>query len=91
MPKWIADKKACINIKNEDNTCSKYSIQSSVHKIHEKKSPQEIRHYSKLNDKLINWEGVSYPAGNRYFDRLEENNNKFKSVNIYNLFEFEGK
>ena len=34
---------------------------------------------------------MSYPAGNRDFDRLEENNNKFISVNIYNLFEFEGK
>ena len=70
LPKWIADKETCINIKNEDNKCSKYSIQCSVHKMYEKKNPQEIRHYSKLNDELINWEGMSYPAGNRDFDRL---------------------
>jgi hypothetical protein len=38
LPKWIADKKACINIKNEDNKCAKYSIQCDVHKIHEKKT-----------------------------------------------------
>lgn len=41
LPKWIADKKACINIKNEDNKCAKYSIQCDVHKIHEKKTPRK--------------------------------------------------
>jgi hypothetical protein len=90
LPKWIADKKACINIKNDDNKCSKYSIQCGVYKIYEKKNPQELRHYSQLTDN-INWEGVTYPAGNRDFDRLEEHNNKLISVNIYNVFEFEGK
>ena len=58
--------------------------------MHEKKNSQETRHYSILNDKIINWEGMSYPAGNRDFVRLENNNNKFISVNIYNVFEFEG-
>ena len=91
MPKWIADTKACIHIKNGDNTFSKYSIQCHVHKVHENKKPSEIRHYSKLNDKPSNWEGMSYPSGNRDFDRLEENNNNFLSVNVYTLFEFQGK
>ena len=84
-------KKAFINIKNEDKKCAKYSIQCDVHKIHAKKNPQEVRHYSKLKDKLINWEGKSHPAGNKDFDRLEENDNKLISVNIYTVFEFEGK
>ena len=43
-----------------------------------------------MNDKLIHWEGMSHPAGNKDFDRLEENNNRFISVNIYNVSEFEG-
>ena len=50
-----------------------------------------MSHYSKLNDKRINWEGMSYPAGNRDCDRLEESNNKYISVDIYKLFEFGGK
>ena len=63
LPKWVADKKACVNIKNEDNNCAKHSIQCSVHKIHEKPHPERMSHYSKLNDTQINREGMSYPSG----------------------------
>ena len=52
LPKWIADKKACINIKNEDNKCAKYSTQCGFHNVHEQKNPQEIRHYSKIEDTI---------------------------------------
>ena len=30
-------------------------------------------HYNKLNDNILNWEGVKIPTGNRDIDRLEEN------------------
>ena len=35
LPKWIADKKGCINIKNEDNKCAKYSIQCGFYNVHD--------------------------------------------------------
>ena len=38
LPKWIADKKSCINIKNEDNKCAKYSIQCGFYNVHDKKT-----------------------------------------------------
>jgi hypothetical protein len=91
LPKWVADKKACINIKNEDNKCAKYSIQCGFYNVHEQKNPQEMRHYTKIDDKQLNWEGMKYPSGNRDFDRFEENNHDNISVNVYTIFEFEGK
>ena len=90
LPKYIADKKACINIKNDDNKCFKYSVQCGFYKTYEQKNPQEIRHYNKLNDSQINWEGVKYPCGNRDIDRFEENNKGLLSVNIYHEFDYNG-
>ena len=46
-----------------------------------------------LNDNIFwknIWKGMSYPAGNRDFDRFEETNKNSISVDIYNIFEFEG-
>ena len=40
-------------------------------------------HYKNLNDDIINWEGVNFPAGNRDIDRLEANNNGLISINLY--------
>ena len=47
----------------------KYSIQCGFYNVHEQKNPQEIRHYSKIEDTQLNWEGMNYPSGNRDFDR----------------------
>ena len=34
LPEWIANQKACINIKNEDNKCFKYSILCAILEIY---------------------------------------------------------
>ena len=83
LPKSILSKKACVNIKNQDNKCLKYCIQSVVYDKINKHHPEEMFHYNKLKDDIINWEGVNFPAGNRDIDRLEENNSSLISVNIY--------
>jgi hypothetical protein len=82
-PEWIANKKACINIRNEDSECLKYSIQCDIHGIHEKKNPQEMRHYKGLQDDIIIWDGVKFPAGNKDIDCLELINKGILSVNVY--------
>ena len=40
LPKWISLKKACINIKNNDDKCFQYAIQCGYHKIYEKSHPE---------------------------------------------------
>ena len=83
LPEWIKLKKACINIKNKDNKCFKYSVQSVVYDIINKLKSQEMFRYNKLNDDILNWEGVKFPTGNEDIERFEENNSKLVSVNVY--------
>ena len=40
-------------------------------------------HYKNLNDDIINWDGINFPAGNRDIDRLEANNKGLISINVY--------
>ena len=63
LPKWVQNKKACINIKNTDNMCFKYSIQCGVHKIYEKDHGCEMYHYKKIQDTL-NWNNINFPSSN---------------------------
>ena len=91
LPKYIADKKACINIKNDDNKCFKYSVQCGFYKMYDKPHSERVTHYNKLNDTQINWEGMKYPCGNRDIDRFEENNKGLLSINVYHEFDYDGK
>ena len=82
LPKWIASKKACINIKNEDNKCLKYSIQCGVFEIDKLNHPEQMFHYNKLKDNIINWNHMHYPGGSREIDLLEEQNPGALSINV---------
>ena len=82
LPEWIKSKKACVNIKNKDQKCFKYCIQSVVYDKISKHHPEEMFHYNKLNDDILNWDGVKFPTCNRDIDRFEENNNLI-SINVF--------
>ena len=84
LPKWVQSKKACINIKNEDNKCFKYSVQCGIYKVYEKDHPERLSHYKNLDDKL-NWTNVNFPSSNIDIDTFEENNDKQVAVNVYFL------
>ena len=86
LPAWIAKKKACINIKDKDNKCFKYSVQCGVFGIHHKVNPEREYNYTKLNDDICNWDMMKYPAGNSDIDRFEDSNNGLISVNVYEEF-----
>ena len=82
LPEWIKLKKACINIKNKDQKCFNYCIQSVAYDKISKHHPEEMFHYNKLKDDILNWDGVNFPTGNRDIDRFEENN-KLVSINVF--------
>ena len=84
LPEWIKLRKACINIKNKDQKCLKYCIQSVVYDKISKHHPEEMFHYNKLKDDILNWDVVIFPAGKRDIDRFEENN-KIVSIMFLNL------
>ena len=68
--------------KKRDQKCFKYCIQCIVVDKINKNHPEELFHYNKLNDNILNWNGVKLPTGNRDIDRFEENN-KQVSINVF--------
>ena len=87
LPKSISSKKACINIKNQDDKCFKYAVQCGVHKIYEKNHPEQMYHYKKLDDTILKWEGMTFPVDNGDLDYFEEINDGKVSINVYELTE----
>ena len=87
LPKVIASKKACINIKNDDDYCFKYCVYCRFHEIYKKDHPQRMYHYTKSanNDTFIKWDGVGFPASNDDIDTFERINENTISVNVYVL------
>ena len=87
LPEWIAKKKACINIKNDDDFCLKYCILCRFYDIYKKDHPERLYHYTKLldNESLIQWDGVNFPASNEDIEHFEEINNNTVSVNVYTV------
>ena len=90
LPKWVSDKKACINIQNQDNMCFKYSIQCGLCQVYEKDHPNRLYHYKNLKDGL-NWDNVNFPSSNVDIDTFEENNQGKVAINVYYLNPEEGK
>ena len=71
LPEWIKKKKACINIKNQDDKCFKYSIECGYCTICDKAHPEKMFHYKKIESDLI-FDCVSFPANNNDIDIFEE-------------------
>ena len=85
LPEWIQKKKACINIKNQDDKWFKYSIECGYCKICDKAHPEKMFHYKKIESDLI-FDGVSFPANKNDLDTCEENNESI-SINGYEIDE----
>ncbi|GFW55306.1 uncharacterized protein TNCV_116921 [Trichonephila clavipes] len=85
LPKKIKDKKAVINVKNDDNKCFMWSVLSALHPADD--HVDRISKYKPYKNEL-NFEGIEFPVkmDDRVFKRFERLNNV--SVNIYS---YEGK
>ena len=83
LPDWVANKKACINIKNNDELCFKNSVQCGFYELYKKDHPCDMYHYKKyVNDSFIKWDNINFPVGNDEIEQFEEQN-KHISVNVY--------
>ena len=85
LPKWVSLKKACINIKNDDDYCFKYCVQCYFYNIFKNHNPERMYHYNKLknNDSFLKWDNVNFPASNDDIDYFEEINEGSISINVY--------
>ena len=83
LPEWIQQKEACINIKNQDDKCFKYSIECGYCNICDEAHPKKMFHYKKTQRDLV-FDGMSFPANNSDIDTCEETN-KSISTNVYEM------
>ena len=81
LPKLIANKKACINIKKfKDDRCFEYSVLAGLHVI--KQHPERVSNYKKFENEL-NFKDISFSVMPSKIWKFEKQNNV--SVNQYIL------
>ena len=80
---YLANKKALINMQNEDDKCFMWSVLRALYP--KDKNPQRVDNDLKSKQDSINMDGICYPVNFRAIDRFEHlNPNIFISVLGYN-------
>jgi hypothetical protein len=80
LPKWIYNKKATINIKNEDQKCFKYCLQYHKHKNEITHHPERVSWYSKW-DNDYDFTNIKFPVEVDDIIKFCKQNNI--SINLY--------
>jgi len=80
LPKYLADKKAIINTKNEDNQCFKWCLARALNPVveHSERVTKELR--KQAED--LNWNDITFPVPLDEIDKFERNNTDL-SINVF--------
>ena len=70
LEKWIKDKKAIINPKNNDNECFKWAVIAAIFNIDH---PERMSSYKQYENKF-NWSGLTFPMDINKIDLFENRN-----------------
>ena len=79
LPKYLANKNAIINLKNDDEQCFKWSVTRAINPA--ERNPQRIDENLKVKADLLNWDGITFPTPLKDIEKFEKNNPNV-SVNI---------
>ena len=73
LPKKLADKKAIINVKNEnDNECFKWAVTSAV--FPKEKNAERLSKQMREDSEKFDWSGIKFPVSLKQIDKFENNN-----------------
>ena len=78
LPKEVVNKRAVLNIKNDDNKCFMWCVLARLH--HFGKNPERVSNYARYI-KELNYDGIDFPVSIDQIGRFESQNNL--SVNVY--------
>ena len=81
-PKWILNKRATINPKNNDNKCFQYSITAALNHQNIENHPERISNIKPFIDKY-NWKDIDFPARIKDWEKFEKNNKEIALNIIY--------
>ena len=80
LPKELANKKAIINPKNEDNKCFLWCVLRAINPC--EKNPQRIDKKLKEKENTLNMDGIEYPVSLKDIDKFE-NQNPTVSITVF--------
>ena len=81
LPQWLKEKKALVNIKNNDELCYLWSILAHIHAVDGKNNPNRVSHYEPhLNE--LQTDGIVFPMTIRQIPKFEDLNPSI-AVNVY--------
>ena len=72
LPKELVDKKAIINMENEDNKCFLWCVLRALNLI--KNHPERIDKELKTKENTLNMEGIEYPVSLKDLNKFESQN-----------------
>ena len=84
LPAWVANKKAVINIKNDDNNCFIYSVLCGYLDIYDKSNPERVSQYAN-HLKLFKYEEKDMPMKIDKIMHFEKRNNL--RINVFGIEE----
>ena len=79
-PKWLKNKKATVNPKNNDDKCFQYALTVSINYEQNKKDPQRTSKIKPFIDQY-NWKDIDFPSHCKDWKKTELNN-KSIALNI---------
>ena len=79
-PKWLKNKKATLNPKNEDNMCFQYALTVALNHEHIKNNPERISKIKPFIDQY-DWKEIDFPSTGKDWKKFESNN-KSIALNI---------
>ena len=79
LPKYLADKKAMINLKNDDQQCFKWAVTRAINPV--EKNAERIDKKLTAKADTLNWDGITFPTPLSEIDKFERNNPTI-SVNV---------
>ena len=82
LPINIKNKKACINIQNNDQKCFLWSLLAHLYPVNHTNNQHYVSHYQKFEHEL-NMEGIEYPVPLKKIPKFEALNNI--SVNVFGI------
>ena len=80
LPKKLQNKKAILNIQNNDECCFKWSVLAHLHPVHWKDNANRVSHYTQYEADL-DWSMVSFPTSLSDIAKFEKKNNI--SINVF--------
>ena len=79
LPKTAKNKKAFINMRNDDNQCFKWAVTRACNK--DEKNPGRITKILRIQAEKYNWDGIELPMKIKDIHKFEQNNNI--NVNVF--------